>query len=850
MPNLSILDGCRVGILPGFQTPDRVGRPGATTVVVVPKPTISRPKPPFEPAGDPPFLPAPPPDPIPSVTSVPVARFPAVTSVPSQTGQAGFRCQESRFICVEDLEKPLSIQRVRSFSKNCVPYNPNDPNDITGVIASGISPLPGGNSEGYVIIGGSLFSNKQQCEQQCVPKNGSFSVTCNSNNSTGVVIPPGRLPELSQAPNANQNEPVVQIQDVIAIANKKQEVQLSNNSITINVNQAINPQVSNNIASNVFTNLIYDPKTTFFNVTPSEQITPVSNNLSRLVFKPTVASEIGELLIYQFNKSKTWNEFAIQNITDSKISFSLREDLLEAFNNLRDINGNLIGLPVFLEIIRSHLLVGTIEEFNPSYFLGAYERQKSAKFLTFEKSESRYSNELFSVLYLQNSEYSLATGRFETVEGTQLGRFRFLNEDLSVSIPVQKSDGSLVDFPVPNEGVSATLLTPKDASTPISVGSPSLLNIGDGGYYYFNAIASDGKGKPLFTKNLTEDSYYAPAQVKAALLDILDYKFEYTITAKSNPNSHEFVSGDTGTSSLDPLYFALNLSSVSSYDYSGASLTNYSAAYSVLTDADQIQTHINNNALAVPEFYIDYRDPLYRYIKDTSSFEMKSSDITLESLENKPTLLQRANFPKNIPFGFVIIPSRGSDFNPYNVKSTITELTDTVERELVVGPTLNGRIDDTVRSGFETYNLLNSDGKERVGQAETAYVHNFGYRYTPSNYDKSFYSGGKIESAPEPVSSYGASYLVKDVLDFIYDEHNPSSILWFDVFSRMPLSSVGQLFYDLPTSIFSRLENGYRHNITIKNSSNSIFNKPNPLPSDSKTIVKSSDRSEFNRIPS
>ena len=103
MPNLSILDGCRVGILPGFQTPDRVGRPGATTVVVVPKPTISRPKPPFEPAGDPPFLPAPPPDPIPSVTTVPVARFPAVTSVPSQTGQAGFRGQESRFICVEAL---------------------------------------------------------------------------------------------------------------------------------------------------------------------------------------------------------------------------------------------------------------------------------------------------------------------------------------------------------------------------------------------------------------------------------------------------------------------------------------------------------------------------------------------------------------------------------------------------------------------------------------------------------------------------------------------------------------------------------------------------------------------------
>ena len=91
--------------------------------------------------------------------------------------------------------------------------------------------------------------------------------------------------------------------------------------------------------------------------------------------------------------------------------------------------------------------------------------------------------------------------------------------------------------------------------------------------------------------------------------------------------------------------------------------------------------------------------------------------------------------------------------------------------------------------------------------------------------------------------------MLRDIIDTLYQEQNVSSILWFDVFSRMTLKEVGALFYDMPEGFLDRLENGYRNGVTIKNAQNSTFNPPKPLAADSKTVVRDSDRREFERLP-
>ena len=859
-------DGCRVGILPGFQNPPAGGgQRGPTPVILVPTITTrgvvfeiptdppnggggggggggsGRAKPPTTappaargPAGPSTGGPAGPSNPSRVARRGPTTGGPAgpTGSGPSNPGEVPppmYRCQEFRFICLEDLERPLAQQRIRSIHRNCVAANTVGPG--TGIVTSGTITNSTGFIEAYVVVMGDL-KTQQECAQVCIPADSVYSVTCGPQGGGGG------------GGGSEPTQPQSYVKELLLEVNSTQQAQSTNNANEISVNKALYPQTQPSLLSNTYSPFLYDPQKNFFNVPVTEKIISTLNNKYRTIFRDFVAEEVRDLLIYQNESNRDWEETSIQNLTDSKLIFSLSKNIVEAFNNIRDITGKIIGLPSFLEVVRKHLVTGTLNEFNPNYYLRSYELQKSRKFVDFNKSESRSSNELFSLLYLRDPEFGLTTTRIDWAKEIQMGRFRFLNEDLGVTLRVQKENGEIVNLGVPNEGVPISFLISKSATTPANVGSPNLLNIGDGGGYYFNSMLLDTTEQSVATSNLASSTFYAPPSVRSSLLEVMGKTFEYKITSKSLDNKNEFVSGDLGVESLEPLYFAIDLSSVSSYSFNAGTVETYSSTYSVMTNSADIQRHINNNALSIPEVYLDYRDPIYRYILDSSSFSMESSDLSNRGFESNPTVIRDDNFVKNVPFAFIIIPSKGTNFNPFNGRSKVTNFSDTVniEREIVLRPSINSRISETKKTNFESYNLYNEDGSKRVGFNEKENIHNFGYRYTPSSYYNSFYSEGAITTSSLPVSSYGASYVVKDVLDFIKDEYDPTTLAWFDVFSRMPLSRVGELMYDLPEGFMNSLENGYRHGIRMKNAQKSSSSPVTLLAEDSKTVVKSSTR--------
>lgn len=877
---VQITDGCRLGIRPGFQNPVGPYQQGSTPVVVVGDVNPSDVLPPFRPVKDPPgggdpgspgggfgrpgdgggsggttIRPGRRPGggvggpstggPVrPADTRPPRRRGPTTGSSggPSTGASATPHvCQELRYVCVDDLELPLAQQRIRSISRACVPVIPNLP--TTGVVASGISNPPAGPPvEAFLVVLGTTFASQQECEQSCVPTQQTFSQTCTG--PTGSSGGQGRLGQSVSEP-LNPDPPQAQnyVKELITQVNVTQQNQNVNNGSEVIVDVVVEPKLQPKLSNNTFTPLMYDPQKNFFQVPEVPEIVSQPNvNAHREIFRSSVAKEVKEMFLYQNESSRSWDENAIQNLTDEKIIFSLNQNLVEAFNNLRDVTGRPIGIESFLKTIRKHLITGTLNEFNPQYYLTAYNTQRNTEFLTIAESASESTNEAFSLLYLRESEFGLETYKDDFAKKIEMGRFRFLNEDVGVTLNIQQLDGESKDLSVANQGIPITLLTEVDASTPASVGAPDLLNIGDGGGYYIDSTLLSTESEPVYTKNMASSTYYAPASVRSSLLELLSNTFNYTITSESLSNQHEFVSGDTGVGTLTPLYFGINLSSVSSLSYNRGSVESYSASYSRITDSASIQQHINNNALSIPQLYMDYRDPLYRYILDSSSFDMRSADISNKGFVSNPSLLGNDNFVKNIPFGFVIIPGRGSDFNPFNSRSVIKSYGDTVRRELTVRPTIGRSINEQQRTGFDFYNLFLDDGSKRVGSFEDESVHNFGYRYEPSSFLNSFYVDGSFGTSSSPVSSYGASYLLKDVMDYIKDEYDPESIVWFDVFSRMPLSRIGELMYDMPEGFLEKLANGYRHGITIRNAQNNERNPVTLLKEDSKTIVKSETR--------
>ena len=889
---IRIFDGCRLGIRPGFQNPTDPGQIGTTPIVLVPADVSSTD--PFKLPIDPPVGGGggggrppgggsgggriPPAGPSPPGTggggggpSTGGPTRPADTRGPRRPGpttgggvggptaggpSAGtpHRCQELRYVCPDDLGLPLSQQRVRSIYKSCVPEDPLIP---PGVVASGTQPNSTGFNEGYlVVIGNTVFSSKQKCEQNCVPTQQVFSQSCvtQTGGLVGEIQP--TVGEPTTGLGQTTNEPLfpdppqsqAYVKQIVSEVTVTQQNQNASNGDEVSVDETLAPTFQSNLRNNQYEPLIYDLQKNFFKVPQTTEIISTTQNGNYpKVFRRSVAQEVGILLYYQNEKTSSWSETAIQNITDDKLIFSLKKNLVEAFNNLRDLTGNPIGMSTFLEVVRKHLVTGTMDEFNPNYYLDIYNRQKSNSFTTIAKSESESSNQVFSLLYLKDGEYGLETSKPEWQNRLQMGRFRFLNEDVGVTVRVEQLGGVENNLEMPNEGIPITFITPKDASTPISVGSPDLLNIGDGGGYYVDSTLLDSSNTPVYTENLASGTFYAPPYVRSSLLNLLDEGFDFKIVAESLADQHEFVSGDAGVSELSPLYFGINLSTVSSFDYGEGTVESYSASYSRITDAYSIQQHINNNALSIPELYVDYRDPLYRYILDTSGFSVKSSDISSRGFVSNPQIFQQDNFVKNVPFGFVIIPSRGSNFNPFNGRSVVKSYGDKVTRELTVRPSLTVNSEEQ-KTNFEFYNLFLEDGSKRVGSYEEETIHNFGYRYQPSAYYNSFYSDGSITTSSNTVSSYGASYLLKDVMDFIKDEYDPNSVVWFDIFSRMPLSRIGELFYDLPEGFLEDLENGYRHGITIKNAQKNPNNPVSLLQEDSKTIVKTTDRPTILRV--
>mgnify|MGYP003651350800 FL=1 len=161
-------------------------------------------------------------------------------------------------------------------------------------------------------------------------------------------------------------------------------------------------------------------------------------------------------------------------------------------------------------------------------------------------------------------------------------------------------------------------------------------------------------------------------------------------------------------------------------------------------------------------------------------------------------------------------------------------------------PSISVADDDPSQSELEEVSLyLDTGGDEKVGLVEPDDTQNVKYNYDATNpkFTNTFFSNGAYTTSTTPVSSYGISFMVKDVIDYIIDTYNPEDIVWFDVFRRMTINKVGEYLYDTNRELTSQLERGFRNGMSI----NSLIKSEKDLsgeilPDDDKVIIKKEDR--------
>lgn len=548
---------------------------------------------------------------------------------------------------------------------------------------------------------------------------------------------------------------------------------------------------------------LYDQVYNFFQTDPSTETRMVENNSYLTVFKNVVSTEV-KYFIDNKNSNVAWNEKVFQDLTREKIIISLNESLLQAFYNLQTTLNTRIGVNGFVDIIKSHLIAGTIDEFDPEYYKFIYRQQ------------SKQSPVVIPIVGENSQGLQTALGMFGTKSKSpyldnygdgevknNYRRTRFLLEDLEANIPTLQIDG-----------VSAPMYL-RNAGIPTSTTFDTFTNISDGAGYYFSALYDTGESLPLQTVNELSSANFLPSIERQQVLQTLGRNYNLTITVSSVSSNNEFVSSYVPSIDSSPLYFALEFSSITDSQGEQSLYNPITATYSVISEEESIR-HSRNYSFNTIKINIDYRDPLIHYAKDTSTISIVNPEFNLRKFDQNRSILNNLIILRNLPAALILSPGNGSIHNPYNGNSKVTQYGDVVVRQIDVTPTFDN-VMGTDRPPLEASNTTDTVGTNYFGEYEKLYDQsNQGYLFTFTSglpiFQKSFYKDGTYSNIifDSPSSTKSSEATLVSLVDKLTNLDGVEYLTWWDIFRRLNINQIGRLFSTQNTELINKITNSWR----------------------------------------
>lgn len=669
----------------------------------------------------------------------------------------------------------------------------------------------------------------------------------------GVVIQiPGERPTqnngtVSQFPMGN---------NIVSVPGSYSQVikNFSNNTanvVTINIeSQVINSQnkiVPTKIGGE---NSLYHSKYNFFSlnekdITQESKLVP--NSYYPNIFGKFVVEEIYYVLS-RIGTNQPYNELIIQSITTEKIAISINSKLLQSLLAIHDASNQKIDPNAFFRTIRKHLITGTLDEFDPDFYINLAERQRNDLIKVYSNTlQPQELLEKYALSLINNTEVKADIEDKTEYQATKLRRSKRLNVDINARTCFTSLCGDSSDITIDNAGINITkFINPALDSTVEDVVMPN----GDGyGYYLYLNSSKNGCVAFSYDTDVSAATYIPPA-TRYEALTVMGKDPAIRITVESLSGSHEFTSGVDYIPDFTPMYFKLDLSSVSSTQSDNQIIDNINATYIRLTDQNEINEHCDTNGLNVSRLNISYKDPIFRYLKDSEKLNYTQLDINFKNSGKNRGLANQSILTSNISFGLIITPVKGSKFNPFNTYSKIESFNnDKVIRTLRFIPSIN--VSDNERQDPELESVYIYDEKNdfRIGIVEPIDPQAITYRFN-TNSDKlinSFFdSASKTYTYPTETSvpDIGQAYLIKQSLDYLIQNYqDKESFTWYDVFRRLPMTKFCELLFEENQGLANQLSYGLRNGVKI----NTVLNRVGSdldeiLPDDEKVIIKETDR--------
>ena len=706
------------------------------------------------------------------------------------------------------------------------------------------------DSGGYPFDPGAPYPGDQDAKDFCLPNDitsNEFWQGCVSELVSNCVTEPTNNSVITQSSNnstislGRPNTSVTQTQSRTAgsvIQNSLSVSQRVLNSIPTKPEQQLNLNNPNLLRQSSTSSSynerfgLFDDKFNFFRTSPSVSTTLVANSQYLTIFKDVVAEEI-YYFINREGTSSVWSEEYFDSLTHDKIILSLKEDLLIALSNIHTLGGTRVTLDKFLEIIKNHLVAGTLSEFDPNYFYYTYNSQINDQIVSVNiEGESYLGLQLALGLFELSSSSPEYSRQSNLNTKNDLKRIRFLLEDLEANIPTLQLDGTDSSLYLRNSGIPTE-----------QIGfASSFLNIGDGAGYYLSSQYFDSTQAPLLTSNELSAARYIPPALRYNLLRLLGTDIGITLTVDSPQTANEFSSTYNPSADVSPMYFKINFDTIGDIDNPNSVINVLSSSYVRITD-DEAVNHSRNYSLNVIKVNLDYSDPMIHYARDTSSIHLQQDDFNLRGLDENRSVISKNIILRNLPAGIILTPGKGSAHNPFNIKSKISTYGDNlITRSLNLSPSFDVNNNTITRIPLEISNTYNSIGTPYLGLYENYFdqdIHGNLFTYSPSSsiFNKSYFNGAYSSVQPSvDVRETPIEARLVSLVDKLSSLAEVSSLTWWDVFRRCDANTIGRLAYTDPASLVIKLAAGWRNNVPIQNVITRENMRPSGIP-DGTTIV-------------
>lgn len=584
------------------------------------------------------------------------------------------------------------------------------------------------------------------------------------------------------------------------------------NTTILNLNSLASKQ------SNYVSGTIYSPQFNLFQYPPTTEIKLVANRYKTNIFKETVAKEI--FYILQRNGGiAPWLEFPYTQVTKEKIAISLNDNLLTAFNSIAYQNGQLVSIDYFLEMVWRLLVTNRLDELNPDFYVTLANKQKDDQKIIIQRSESQNIQERVALGILSEEAISADPNKNEGIQALQLRRSKRLNTDIEAYIETEDLSNAVSPLPLPDSGF---VIEAVDEGIPLSLDTtsviPVIVPLGEGDGYYISATLEDNSVIPIYVQNSLSSSYIIGPDTRQTALDLFNVAPDIVLQSTLTSGSTEFDEGyDVSSTTLDVMYFSLNLSSIGESITTNSLVVNLSAIYNLLEDQDAINAHSLSYGLDVTRVNVDYRDPFVVYAKGSQQITLLQNDISFKNLLPTRTANNQI-LTRTLPFALVIVPGKGSQHNPFGTGSKLGNLGDSVTRELRLIPTINKSQAEQYVPALEEKLLYDDRGAFAVGLVESPNTQNIVYKFATSSvqFDNTSYTEGTVSSAPFGARPEPIGKVVKELVDTLNTKYDVSSLTWWDIYRRLTADQMATLAVEMNDQFFKKFSKGYRTGIEIR----------------------------------